>query len=310
MKKKNIIVSSIALLGAVTAIGTSFALYKVMPEDQTANIGINTTADVNYQISAVTTDNEALRPNVGEETGKNVDTFGFNIHGVRNESSVFNQPYVLAQLTVTITPDQENENKALFGEKVTVAGDVGYKEGTFFANNDAQHKIGFGEADPTTGIITGTLTTYIYVGANDDWSVAPGEGVATHNPVNLTVTLDDTYNGASFVENLAEMTYTVDISLGEASDFDVAYLTGDMNGWVTNDDTYQMVANIEATTAFEWMWLGTLPENTQFKGYKYDTKAEEGKREIWSAGDNAVAQATMQGAYWNGGSSDTLNVDQ
>lgn len=292
MKKKNIIVSSIALLGAVTAIGTSFALYKVMPEDQTANIGINTTADVNYQISTVTTDNEALRPNVGEETGKNVDTFGFNIHGVRNESSVFNQPYVLAQLTVTITPDQENENKALFGEKITVAGDVGYKEGTFFANNDAQHKIVFGEADPTTGIITGTLTTYIYVGTNDDWSVAPGEGVATHNPVNLTVTLDDTYNGASFVENLAEMTYTVDISLGEASGYEVAYLAGEMNSWTSNDDTYQMVANIEKADAFEWMWLGTITEGTQLKGMKGTT---------WSADPNAEAPANMTGAYWNGG---------
>ncbi len=290
MKKKNIIVSSIALLGAVTAIGTSFALYKVMPEDQTANIGINTTADVNYQISEVTTDNEALRPNVGEETGKNVDTFGFNIHGVRNESSVFNQPYVLAQLTVTITPDQENENKALFGEKITVAGDVGYKEGTFFANTDARHKIVFGEADPTTGIITGTLKTYIYVAANDDWSVAPGEGVATHNPVNLTVTLDDTYNGASFVENLAEMTYTVDISLGEASD-EVAYLTGEMNSWTSNDDTYQMVANIEKEEVLEWMWLGTITEGTQLKGIKGTT---------WSADPNAVAPANMTGAYWNG----------
>ena len=53
MKKKSLIVGGIAAFAAIASIGTSFALYKVAPENKEVNIGIRTGTDINYAISEV-----------------------------------------------------------------------------------------------------------------------------------------------------------------------------------------------------------------------------------------------------------------
>ena len=44
MKKKSLIVGGIAAFAAIASIGTSFALYKVAPENKEVDIGIRTAA--------------------------------------------------------------------------------------------------------------------------------------------------------------------------------------------------------------------------------------------------------------------------
>ena len=75
MNKKSLIVSGVAAIGVIAAIGTSFAMYKILPADQNVNIGVRTDADIQYKVSTVTKDDTALSPE------DRVDTFNFNIQG-------------------------------------------------------------------------------------------------------------------------------------------------------------------------------------------------------------------------------------
>ena len=268
MKKRNLIVS-LAALGGVAAISGSVALYISKPADESINIGVNTDVDVNYLISDVTSDDVLLSPVAPTAN------YDFSIAGNVNATSVFKQPYVLAKLTVTITPDV-----AALGTYLTPTCKVNYLEGTYFANTADKNTITFGSADAETGVITGSISTYIYVG--DDASV---DG----NAVDLSVSLN-TDDNELFVTTLANSGYDIDISLTSAEDFDVAYLVGGMNGWTASDE-YQMVMNIESTKQ-EWMWLGNVAEGTEVKAM-HDNGT-------WSSDPNSIAPANMTGAYWTG----------
>ena len=175
---------------------------------------------------------------------------------------------------------------------------ITYKEGTHFANTATRNTLEFGEANAETGTITGTLSTYIYVGV--DFTVAPGNEGANYNPVSLTVTLDESLTGADYVTNYAEATYSVDISLTHDPAYQVAYVTGSMDGWNTADDSYEMVLNIESGD-LEWMWLGELPEGAEIKAHH-----ENG--DIWSSGDNLTVPAGLNGVYWKGTGSDQITT--
>ena len=268
MKKRNLIVS-LATLGAVAAVATSAALYIVKPADQSIHIGVNTNVDVNYQISDVTDSGTVINP---DTPTRNYD---FSISGKVNETSSFQQPYVLAKLTVTITP-----SVAELSTYITPTCKLNYLEGTHFANTEDLNTITFGEAEADTGVITGSLTTYIKVA-----DVAT-DGTA----VDLDVTLNDV-DDEVFVTTLANATYDVEIVLTTDEAYQVPHLVGTMNGW-SESDAYEMVANIEATTGFEWMWLGNVAEGNELKAIH-----ENG---TWSVGPNNVAPANMTGAYWNG----------
>lgn len=270
MKKRNLIIS-LAALGVVASVSGSVALYISKPADESINIGVNTDVDVNYLISDVTSDDVLLSP------GTPVANYDFKIAGNVNATSVFKQPYVLAKLTVTITPDV-----AALGSYLTPACKVNYLEGTYFANTADKNTITFGSANAETGVITGSLSTYIYVG--DDATV---DG----NAVDLSVTLNSVED-EEFVGTLASSGYDIDISLTSADDFDVAYLVGGMNGWTASDE-YQMVMNIESTGQ-EWMWLGNVTQGTEVKAM-HDNGT-------WSSDPNSIAPANMTGAYWTGDS--------
>lgn len=268
MKKRNLIIS-LAALGVVASVTGSVALYISKPEDESINIGVNTNVDVNYLISDVTSDHVLLSP------AAPVANYGFSIAGNVNAASVYKQPFILAKLTVTITPEV-----AALGSYLTPTCNINYTEGTYFANTTGFNTITFSEADVETGVITGSVSTYIKVG--DDASV---DG----NAVDLNVTLDSV-EADVFVETLASTGYDIDISLTSDEAFEVAYVVGDMNGWTASDE-YQMVMNIEAKK-LEWMWYGNITEGTQLKAMH--------ENKTWSADPNDKAPANMTGAYWNG----------
>lgn len=276
MKKRNLIIS-LAALGVVASVSGSVALYISKPADESINIGVNTDVDVNYLISDVTSDDVLLSPDTP------VANYDFSIAGNVNAASVFKQPYVLAKLTVTITPEV-----AALGSYLTPTCNINYTEGTYFANTTSWNSITFGEADAETGAITGSISTYIKVG--DDAAV---DG----NAVDLTVTLNSV-EADVFVETLASTGYEIDISLTSDEAFEVAYIVGDDNGWTPSDE-YQMVMNIEADK-FEWMWYGNITEGTEFKAMH-----ENG---AWSGDPNAQAPANMNAVYWDGNDKTALSI--
>lgn len=294
MKKKNFIIGGAAALCAIASVGTSFALYLVAPSAISGDITVSSNADVNYAINLGEAKLNPISPN--KENNNNSTSLNFKIHGERDSTSAFQQPFVSAKLTITITPtiapNQETGYKALT-EYLTVSGNVGYKANTYFANNNST--INFSTADATTGVITGTLSTYIYVGGG--WDADPSKATPDYNPVNLSILYDvdgkEAPTGADFVKNYAEASYTVDINL-TADDVDYPFIVGSMNGWTSGDDAYAMVKNINAENN-EWMWLGNLPSGTE-------VKANIPEGDVWSTGNNLVVAEgkTLTGLYWDG----------
>lgn len=292
MKNKSLFVMAGAVALAAGAVGTSFALYTSFGTEKQVNIGVRTDTDVNYAISAVTKEgNTAMSPD------NKTDTYNFDIQGIKQADTAFAQPYVLARLEITITPSTPE-----LGKVITPTAVVEYKSGTHFANTSELNTVNFGTVNNENGVWTGILETYIYTGVS--MTTAPNDGgTADHNPVQLNVTLADEVTGETYVNSYAEESYTVDIKVTEATNFEVAYLRGGMNGWEDND-AYEMVANIEASS-WEWMWLGTIAEGTEMKAHKTNT---------WSADDtgdsnpsvNSIAPANMTGAYWAGGGENVL----
>lgn len=298
--KKSLIVASVAGILAIGAVGTSFALYLKTPDNKVININsIRTDADINYAINV----DDAVK---GDLNPANDQTVSFKIHGYKTEESNenYSQPYVAAKLTVTITPSSAN-----FWDAIDVTDPVlTYKDGTYFGSQALLNTVSFGEADETTHAKTGTLLTYIYVGAKDTWVNAPGTDDPDYTPVSFAFSVKDSIDDKTFVEQYAELAYSVDVKL-EAPDEGwtpfadqeggVPYLVGTMNGWATSDGKYEMVANIEAeeNKGAEWIWVGSLPAGEQVKGWR--SSADGG---IWSEGNNAVVPSDKQmtAAVWNG----------
>ena len=301
MNKKSLIVSGVAAIGVIAAIGTSFAMYKILPADQNVNIGVRTDADIQYKVSTVTKDDTALSPE------DRVDTFNFNIQGRKVANSLYNQNYVVANLTIDVTPTGDNnEAKTAFLNYVSGSAVVSYKAETYFANSADLNTFTLekdDELNPTK--LTVTKPVVMYIGDDTDFDgVSPVSpeyaGGADYNPVALTLNLadDEAVNGKNFITSgLAELGYQVDISLTEDTDYSYAYVVGDMNGWA-DEEAYRMIPNIEAGSAWEWMWLGTINEGMQLKAHQGDS---------WSEGvsggtpsGNATAPANMTGIYWSG----------
>lgn len=279
MKKKSLIVGGIAAFAAIASIGTSFALYKVAPENQEVNIGIRTGTDVNYAILEVTgaEGNGLITPD------HLTNTYNFNIEGKKAEGSAFTQPYILAKLTVTVT----SENTALIDALQTNAT-IGYKEGTYFANTAAQNTLNWSETDANSK--TGTLSTYIYVGDGFEAGDA-------YNAVTLSIGLADGISAESLLALAGD--YSVSISLTDDESYQVAHVVGSMNGWAVSDQ-YEMVMNIEATDKLEWMWLGSIPAGNEIKA-----KHENG---TWSAEPNLQVPENLTGVYWTGNGTDAITT--
>lgn len=297
MNKKSLIVSSVAAIGVIAAIGTSFAMYKILPADQNVNIGVRTDADIQYKVSTVTKDDTALSPE------DRVDTFNFNIQGRKVANSLYNQNYVVANLTIDVTPTGDNATaKTAFLNYVSGSAVVSYKAGTYFANSADLNTFTLekdDELNPTK--LTVTKPVVMYIGDDTDFDgVSPVSpeyaGGADYNPVALTLNLadDDAVNGKNFITSgLAELGYQVDISLTEDTDYVYAYVVGTMNNWQSVEE-YRMVPNIEAADEFEWCWFGTIDIGNSFKCLKEST---------WSSGDNyEVSTNPVTSVYWNGSS--------
>lgn len=302
MNKKSLIVSGVAAIGVIAAIGTSFAMYKILPADQNVNIGVRTDADIQYKVSTVTKDDTALSPE------DRVDTFNFNIQGRKVANSLYNQNYVVANLTIDVTPTGDNATaKTTFLNYVTGSAVVSYKVGTHFASNVDLNTFTLDKDDelnPTK--LTVTKPVVMYIGDDTDFDgVSPVSpeyaGGADYNPVALTLNLadDDAVNGKNFITSgLAELGYQVDISLTEDTDYSYAYIVGTMNNWQSVEE-YRMVPNIEATEGFEWCWFGTIDTGNSFKCLKDGT---------WSGGNNYEVTNTVTSVYWNDSSDAGLSA--
>ena len=230
MKKRNLVIG-LAAFGVVAAIGSSVALYSVIDDPYTIDIGVRTDSDIKYAISDVTTDENNLNP-------KQAKHYDFNIQGVKQSGTTFTQPYVLGHLEIKLTVDTGvAEDSLALANALNVSAAIVYKEGRYW---DAYGSLAFGEAAAGTGTeatITGSIDAYMYVSETENF-----EGVAYDGDYN-DVDLDIAFDAGGYVKS---------------------YIISGLSGWAEIDE-YEMVANIEAPYSYEWWWSGTLPEGTEYK---------------------------------------------
>ena len=286
MKKRNLVIG-LAAFGVVAAISSSVALYSVIGDDYTINIGVRTDSDIKYAISDVTTDENNLSP-------KQAKHYDFNIQGVKQSGTTFTQPYVLGHLEIKLTVDTGvAEDSLALANALNVTAAIGYKDGTYW---DAHGSLVFGEAAAGTGTeatITGSIDAYMYVSETENFEGVTYDG--DYNDVDLDIAFD-AESGVTpndFVTKYAESTYTIDITLNDNTEgYEKAYVVSSLSGW-NEIDQYEMVSNIESTTGYEWSWFGTMDTNTEFKCKKGD---------VWSGpreGNNHFNEGTTV-IHWDG----------
>ena len=288
MKKRNLVIG-LAAFGVVAAIGSSVALYSVIDDPYTIDIGVRTDSDIKYAISDVTTDENNLNP-------KQAKHYDFNIQGVKQSGTTFTQPYVLGHLEIKLTVDTGvAEDSLALANALNVSAAIGYKDGTYW---DAHGSLAFGEAAAGTGTeatITGSIDAYMYVSETENF-----EGVAydgDYNDVDLDIAFDaeSGITDNDFVTKYAQSKYTIDITLNDNTEGYVkSYIISGLSGWAEIDE-YEMVANIEAPYSYEWWWSGTLPEGTEYK-------CKNGSTYSGPSVGNKVAGAGITAIYWNGSS--------
>lgn len=289
--KRSLIISSVAVLGVIAAIGTSFSLYLVNDSATITIGGITAKADINYGISEITTTSEAISP------ASPTATYEFNVWGETTTDNAFPQSYALANITVTITPDTGYESITA-DDALTADLEIEYNSGTYFASDAAStlNSITNWSRDVTTGALTGSVETYIYVSSDS--------GVSNTSSVDLTLTLDEGITGADFINGYAEASYSIDVVVSQATNFNVGYVVGSMTSWEAAS-AYEMVANIEATeiTGYEWMWIGELEAGTTIKAIVVNGTT------IWSYGNDYFITTTgTYQVYWNGYDTSEITV--
>lgn len=288
MKKRNLVIG-LAAFGVVAAIGSSVALYSVIDDPYTIDIGVRTDSDIKYAISEVTTDDTNLNPDQAKH-------YDFNIQGVKQSGTTFTQPYVLGHLEIKLTVDTGvAEDSLALANALKVSAAIGYKEGTWW---DANGSLTFGEAAAgigTEATIAASIDAYMYVSETENFEGAVYDG--DYNDVDLDIAFDaeSGVTAVDFVNKYAESTYTIDITLNDNTvGYEKAYVLSGLSGW-EKIDAYEMVSNIESTTGFEWSWFGTMPTNTEFKCIKGDTWSGPGE------GNNHFDEGTTV-IHWDGGS--------
>ena len=287
MKKRNLVIG-LAAFGVVAAIGSSVALYSIIDDPYTIDIGVRTDSDIKYAISDVTTDENNLNP-------KQAKHYDFNIQGVKQSGTTFTQPYVLGHLEIKLTVDTGvDEDSLALANALNVTAAIGYKEGTYW---DAHGSLTFGEATGGTGTeatITGSIDAYMYVSETENFEGVVYDG--DYNDVDLDIAFD-AESGISehdFVTKYAESTYTIDITLNDNTEgYEKAYVVSSLSGW-NEIDQYEMVSNIESTTGFEWSWFGTMTTGTEFKCKKGADWSGPGE------GNNHFEEGTTV-IHWGGG---------
>ncbi len=145
-KKKKIIISAATIVLSVAAIGSSFALYKIVPEERLFNLYVKSTSEVQYTISEPTADVGRLNPG---PNGPGVDTDENNVPGsVVNDfvvggevhiASTYTQDIIHGDLIVEITLPNRNYAKALINGESHIMLDLNHDdEFSYMSDEDYQ----------------------------------------------------------------------------------------------------------------------------------------------------------------------------
>lgn len=291
INKGAIVGAIVAVAGSAIAISTTYAIYVKTPADVSLTIGAQVDGDLNYSISIVSDDENALNP---EQDRSIVLDLGASTTSV----STYTQANALAKLSVTISSDSEAFINALAdNSSVDVgSGDTGYF-GSYWQN---EADFDFSSAEVVSGY------TY-YVEASQSFPIPvddSGDLQAT-----LTLSIGDMDIDTFLAVN--EASFSVDVELTAIDDdYDIAVIVGDFNEWSPADSIYEMVPNPKADS-YQWMWdNGTgediiIPDGSYYKTRMRDanTWCDDNKDPSHYGSDSGdwYMSSDYQFIYWDGG---------
>lgn len=249
MRKSKILITSIATLLSVAAIGTTIALYS-NSASKTINIGGTVTAgEGSYTLSALTTSGE-ISPAVGSYNAKT------KISLTKGEGYNYSQSIAVGDVTITVTIPTAIDTYISKSAKVE-----GYYEGNYWYNNSTFSL----KKDETNS--NGTNTIY---------KATKSVAFETKGVQEISLTLDT--NGSCtddiFVSTVAEKAISYNISVSQNADFKAPYLTGSFNSWSTEAGLLEMVpdimsvqegGNTDPLNQYSWVYELALEEQTTFK---------------------------------------------
>lgn len=288
----------VAVAGSAIAISTTYAIYVKTPGDVSFTIGAQVDGDLNYSISTVSDDGNALNP----EQDRSIV---LDLGATNSSVSTYTQANALAKLSVTISSDSEAFINALANNSSV---DVGTGDTDYFGNYwQSEADFDFSSAEVVNG------ETY-YVEASKSFPIPvddSGELQAT-----LTLSIGDMDIDTFLAVN--EASFSVDVELTAIDeDYDIAVIVGDFNEWSPADSIYEMVPNPKADS-YQWMWdNGTgediiIPDGSYYKTRMRDANTwcadNEDPLHYGSGNGDWYMSSDYQFIYWDGGDHTSLTL--
>lgn len=291
--KKKLIGIAVASFGMILSVGSAIALYVKAADPASFGISQGTyegsEGAITYKVNGNTSGTVA--PQYLKSNGENGGTgLGGEYTQVKYEfvlsaeysSTLIEQNFVVGNLSLIVS----NIPAKYQGKLAIWAGIEGYNENSLGAHYYA------------SSLMPGGVDFNITSEASS-FNVNSNVAVSTAGTQKLCVYLKYTLGDYNLVEQDEEsLGYTLDVSWGESTSFNYAYIKGNENQW-TVDDKYAMNPNINASYVnegdFEWIFNnlpGTMGSAKCFKA---------GEPDVWSAGDDAELNAEKSyNVIWNG----------
>lgn len=294
--KGAIVGAIVAIAGSAIAISTTYAIYVKTPGDISFTIGAQVDGDLNYSISIVSDDENALNPELDR-------SIVLDLGATNSSVSTYTQANALAKLSVTISSESEAFITAL-ADNSTV--DVGTGDTDYFGSYwQGEADFDFSSAEVVSG------ATY-YVEASKSFPIPVDESGDLQ--ATLTLSIGDMDIDTFLAVN--EASFSVDVELTAIDeDYDIAVIVGDFNEWSPADSIYEMVPNPKADS-YQWMWDNDtgediiIPDGSYYKTCMRDANtwcADNNDSDHYGSNEgNWYMSSDYQFIYWDGGNQTSL----
>lgn len=304
LRFKSMLCLAVGSVAALSAVGTTLAIFVDSPSDATLSIGLTHTPVVTLSGAS----------NVSDDTGVlSLDTertFDVDLDGITiRENREYSQPYILASVNVTIVAEDADFCEALTASYVDIDPDEEFF-GTYFTDYyeaDSAYGVDFDFSDST--VTAEDDGTYSITASRIMTVPATGDDVLTST---VHIALDSATTDSEFESwGGTNAPYSVEISTSreEVDDnWDVCLIAGTMNDWNKSIPTiWEMYPDPEEDgNSMVWMFdtaYQSIEIGAELKGYKTD--------DTWSARDTYGNdnQTWVEGytiLKWSGSGDDTV----